>query len=163
MKLVRYQLFPTDALLQLFFNDGKEIWVRLDERSGKIVQRLKVGTLTDVIHPSVWLGTDYNTGEIYILHNHYRQGSAYIATFSDYASGQQVSWKQGKTLNNPRVIIQKALDLIISGRRYDKVNYNCQTFVNIACNNKVASEDVNKWVGITATFFVVGIALSALK
>lgn len=162
MKVNNYT-YLQDNLLLIILETGQKKWIRLDDNSGKILTRPKVDSLTKVQHPGIWLGTDYNTGESYVIHNHYHFGGAHIATFSAYAAGQQVSWKAGRCTNDPMRVINTGLAHVVSGKPYDLLNYNCQTFANTACYNKPVSEDVNKWFEVVLGVLLVGVAVTALK
>jgi hypothetical protein len=159
-RLVNYQFF--NGSIRLDYQSGQSIWVSLDENSGRVLTRLKKGTLSSVQHTGIWLGTAPFTGVSYVLHNHYLQGGAHVATYDDYASGQQVYWKQGACTNDWLSVIKKGLYHVIIGKHYNWLDYNCQTFTNAACHNQYKSEDVAKWVGIlasvTALFFLGAIA-----
>jgi len=146
MKLKNYH-FQNNHILRLNFWGGKYALVALDEDSGRVVTRLKVGSVSEVQHPGIWLGTDCATGKPLILHNHRRQGGAYVATYQDYASGQEVFWKDDVCTNDWVTVVKIGLDHVIAGKRYKWFDYNCQTFTNTACHNEAKSEDVQKWVG----------------
>ncbi len=152
-----------DNILLLVLNEGQKKWIMLDDRSGKIIFRSKVDSLVDVRHPGIWLGTDYQTGEVYVIHNHYHFGGTHIATFSVYAAGQQVHWKKGSCTNDPKQVIKTGLDHVVSGRSYNWLIYNCQTFTNTACNNNPISENVSKWLWVALGVLLVGVAVTALR
>lgn len=147
MKLKGYSFLNTN-LLQLNFQGGNSKTVILDEHSGRVITRLKVNTISKVQHTGIWLGTDYDSGETLIIHNHYRYGSAHIATRQDFAAGQQDYWKDETCSNDWLTVIRTALNHVVAGRHYSVLDYNCQSFTNTACNNKSMSEDVRKWGGI---------------
>ena len=160
---VNYFTYLKGNVLLIVLNTGQKKWIRLDDNSGRILTRLKVNSLTNVQHPGIWLGTDYYTGEGYVIHNHYHFGSAHIATLPTYAAGQQVYWKEGRCTNDPMNVINTGLAHVIEGKPYNWLNYNCQTFANTACYNKPVSEDVNKWFEVALGVLFVGVAVTALK
>lgn len=162
MKVNNYT-YLQDNLLLIVLDTGQKKRIRLDGNSGKILTRPKVNSLTNVQHPGIWLGTDYYTGEGYVIHNHYHFGGAHIATFPAYAAGQQVTWKAGRCTNDPMRVINTGLAHVVLGKPYDWLNYNCQTFANTACYNKPVSEDVNKWFEVALGVLLVGVAATALK
>lgn len=145
MRLISYK-FLSGSLLELYFENGGKTLIRLDTNSGRIMKRPKTDSLFNVQHTGIRLGTDYYTGEVYVIHNHFQFGAAYITTFSEFAAGQQVFWNGGCT-NSPLNVISIGLDYVIAGRRYDVLTYNCQTLTNTACHSKPVSEDVNRIAG----------------
>lgn len=161
MKISYYEFLEQD-LLQLFLSNGRQIFVRLDNNSGRIVWRFKIGSLFNVHHTGIWLGTDYDTGEIYIIHNHHQHGAAHIAGFSEFSAGKEVYWKKGECANSPSTVIAVGLDNVIAGKPYEAVTNNCQTLTNTACYNKPVSEDVNRLAGAAFGIFAIGLIISAL-
>lgn len=159
MKLIYYKISP-ENLLELYFGNGGKILIRLDENSGRIMKRPKIASLLNVQHTGIRLGTDYYTGEVYVIHNHFQFGAAYITTFTEFAARQQVSWNGGCT-NPPLNVISTGLDYVIAGKRYDVLAYNCQTLTNTACHSKPVSEDVNRIAGgALLGFLLVGLAVA---
>ncbi|MFN0214227.1 MAG: hypothetical protein ACKVT2_08225 [Saprospiraceae bacterium] len=148
-------------LLQLVLNDDQQKLIILDDSSGKIVFRSKVDAVIEVRHTGIWLGTDFHTGEVYVIHNHYDFGGTHIATLSAYAAGQQVHWKKGSCTNDPRQVINKGLDHVVSGRSYNGLIYNCHTFTNTACYNNPISENVRKWLWLVLGVLLAGVAVAA--
>jgi len=145
MKLINYEIFHNNGTVRLDLLGGWTLWVSLDEHSGKVVTRPKVGTITNIQHPGIWLGTNFHTGETLIMHNHYKIGAPYISSFHEYSQNQVVSWRNDTCINHPNTVIQVGLNRIISGEPYNLVNNNCQVFTNIACHNRRNSEDVTRW------------------
>lgn len=156
-----YEFLSRD-LVVLHLSNGAQKWIKLDDRSGRIVTRQKVDTISNIMHPGIFLGTDYYTGKVYVIHNHYKYGSAYISTFSEYASGRPVYWQAEKCTNPPREVLEIGLKHAVSKKSYHPLEYNCQTFTNTACHNKPVSEDVEKWVGIAFGVFFAGVIVSAI-
>ncbi len=161
MGIFHYE-FLRGGFLRLFLNNGKTRFIVLDKNSGRIVHRKVTGSI-NLQHPGIRLGTDYHTGEVYVLHNHYRYGGAHISTFRDYAAGQTVNWKNSACVNTPLDIIKIGLDNACAGRPYDLLTYNCQTYTNLACNNEYKSDDVEKLVGIGLSVLAIGLIFTALN
>lgn len=144
MKIYNYQFFSTD-LLRLDSSNGHSVWVKLDADSGRIVTRLKRNTISNVQHPGIWLGCEYQSGTPLVIHNHYLQGGAHISTFDAYAVGQNVNWIDGVCRNDWQTVLKIGLNHVISGKQYRALDYNCQTFTNTACHNQSRSESVEMW------------------
>lgn len=161
MKLKRYSFLNTN-LLQLDFQGGDSKVIILEEYSGRVISRLKVNTISKVEHTGIWLGTDYNSGETLIIHNHYRYGSAHVTTRQDFAAGQQEYWKDETCSNDWLTVVRTALSHVVTGRHYNFLDYNCQSFTNTACHNKSVSEDVRKWGGIITGGLAVLLLIGAV-
>lgn len=144
MKLISYD-FLKNGFLRLDFPGNQNLWVRLDEQSGRIITRIKINTISRVQHTGIWLGTDMQTQKQLILHNHIDMGSAYISTLEAYAHGQRVYWKNENCRNDRLRVLQIGLNHVMAGKRYHALSYNCQTYTNAACHNSHHSEDVAKW------------------
>lgn len=139
--------------VEIVKNDGNIFTIYFNENSGKVYYRYKIGTVSQVKHPGVFLGVDtYGTG--YFLHNHYNYGKAYIDTQKEFGKGMPLYIYNEKCSNTPLKVIEIGLIEILRGERYKPITYNCQTFTNTACHNKRKSADAGKWVG--------GILLSGL-
>lgn len=152
------------GFLYLEFSNGSYLTVVLDENSGKVMTRLKVGTISNVNHTGIWLGYDYQSRTPLVLHNHYRYGSAFVDTFESYKAGQKVEWKNTTCTNDWLSVITKGLDQVLAGKRYALLDYNCQTFTNMACHNTRHSEDVSKWLGgILIGLLGIGLVSSLAK
>ncbi len=157
MNLIDYT-FLNNRSLRLNFSNGRSIWVNLDVNSGRIVTRLKRNTISNVQHTGIWLGTDIHTGVSYILHNHYLQGSAHITDYQTYAAGQEAFWKDDVCMNDWLEVLEIALNHVVSRKRYNWLDYNCQTFTNSACHNRSRSEDVEKWGRLAFGFLAIALA-----
>lgn len=151
--------FITKNLLYLHYENGQTLPIRLNENSGRGIWRNKIDSLMNVKHTGIYLGKIVGYNADVIIHNHYRFGSAYVASFSDFAQNQDVFWLNQQCINQPLDIINKALKLVVSGEPYKALSNNCQTFVNNVCNNKRTSEDVNRILGYTAVTIVLGCLL----
>ncbi len=127
-------------------NNGNIFTIYFNENSGKVYYRHKIGTVSQVKHPGIFLGVDaYGTG--YFLHNHYHFGKAHITTQSEFANGKPLYIYNDKCSNTPLKVIEIGLNEILRGETYKPITYNCQTYTNTACHNKRKSADVEKWVG----------------
>lgn len=156
MFLKRYHI-TENGYVHLWFSQNRQVCIRLDHLSGKIITRNKVGG--NIQHTGIWLGTDYTTGQVYVIHNHPFPGYAHITTKEDYAQGEQISLKQTVCINAPLEVIRIGLNRVIERRKYKLLSDNCQTLVNSACNNKSYSEDAVKWGGLALSCFVIYKAL----
>ncbi len=127
-------------------NDGSTRTFYFNTNSGKVYYRYKTGTISEVKHPGIFLGVDYN-GIGYFLHNHYHYGKAHITTEKVFAKGQSIYLYSEKCSNAPLKVIEIGLNEIMRGESYRPLTYNCQTYTNSACHNQRISADVEKWVG----------------
>lgn len=139
--------------VEIVKNDGSIFTIYFNENSGKVYYRYKVGTISQVKHPGIFLGVDaWGTG--YFLHNHYHYGKAHITTEAEFKNGMPIYIYNEKCSNTPLKVIEIGLNEILRGEHYKPITYNCQTYTNTACHNKRTSYDAEKWVG--------GIALASL-
>lgn len=132
--------------VEIVKNDGSIFTIYFNEHSGKVYYRFKIGTLSKVKHPGIYLGQDvYGVG--YFLHNHYHYGKAHITTQNEFVKGMPLYIYNEVCSNPPLKVIEIALNEILRGERYKPVTYNCQTYTNTACHNQRKSADAEKWVG----------------
>lgn len=156
MQLTNYRI--TDTLLTLVYDHQIIRHIYLNEYSGKIVTRKKVGALT-IQHPGIYLGVDPYTNNPVILHNHYKIfGTAGISDYHEYAQGKQVTFVRKPCPHYWIKVIENGLQQVIRQQPYDLLNYNCQTTTNEACEGRRYSNDVNFWVG-AATFVGLGLLI----
>ena len=132
--------------VEIIKNDGSIFIICFNEHSGKVYYRFKIGTLSKVKHPGIYLGED-TYGVDYFLHNHYHFGKAHITTAKDFIKGMPLYIYNEKCSNTPLKVIKIGLNEILRGESYKPITYNCQTFTNTACHNQRKSADVEKWVG----------------
>ena len=145
--------------------NGYEKVIFFNENTGKLYSRKKIGTILDhnIDHPCVYLGRD-NQGQHYVIHNHLLQfGTAAIDTWEGFSQGQPVTEDTRYCANEPMQRIANALDQVQKREPYRVVSYNCQTTVNLACNNVRKSETVSKWVEIGCIALVGFILVKAIK
>ena len=99
-------------------------------------------------------------GKEYVVHNHYHVGTAFIDTWEGFSKGQDVYDNYFESCQNtPLKRIENVLNQVIRSEQYSPLSYNCQTTVNLACNNERKSQDVEKWVNrglLGLLFFAVG-------
>lgn len=132
--------------VEIVKNDGNIFTIYFNEHSGKVYYRFKIGTLSKVKHPGIYLGEDaFGVG--YFLHNHYHFGKAHITTTNEFIKGMPLYIYNEKCSNTPLQVIEIGLNEILRGESYKPITYNCQTFTNTACHNKRKSADAEKWVG----------------
>jgi hypothetical protein len=144
MKMINYQVFSNRVVV--YINNGQSLTIYFNENSGRAYFRYKIGTISKVKHPAIFIGTDYYGNE-YFIHNHYQVGSACLVTRSEFDKGQAIHLYKEKCSNTPRTIIEKAFAHGMRAEKYHFITYNCQTLVNDACSNTRKSEDVDKWAG----------------
>ena len=153
--------FTNDNGLHLQFENGDRLEVRITAESGRVVNRPKVNSLTGIKHPGIVIGNTLD-GRRVMAHNHRKVGRPSIAYYRQYAQGKEVIWDNRKCTRSKMGILQSALDQIMEGRTYSAPNYNCQTFVNIACRRVVKSESVSNAkaaLGMLAGLFLVAMIL----
>ncbi|MBX7243804.1 MAG: hypothetical protein K1X92_18835 [Bacteroidia bacterium] len=132
----------------LHHSNGLSQTIYFNANSGKLYWRYKIDTITNVQHPCIYLGKDAR-GRDYVIHNHYHYGSAFVDTWHGFSQGQTVYDNYLPSCKNPPLtIIQNALNQVILKKRYDVLSYNCQTTVNLACNNDPKSQSVDTWMPV---------------
>jgi hypothetical protein len=132
--------------VEIVKNDGNIFTIYFNENSGKVYYRFKVGTISQVKHPGIFLGVDaYGVG--YFLHNHYHFGRAHVITETEFVKGMPLYIYNEKCSNTPLKVIELGLKEILRGESYKPITYNCQTYTNTACHSQRKSEDADKWVG----------------
>lgn len=152
------------GLLELSFSNGVTKLIRLTDNSGKIVTRKKVGTISNVNHPGIYIGVDVYSNEVFILHNHYKIfKTAGASPFKEYASGKKVYWDNRICVNDQMTVLKKGLDHAVRRVPYHWLRNNCQITVNDACNNVRKSEDVNKWIKRAALGLLGVVLVGAIR
>ena len=141
-------------------NDGNIFTIYFNENSGKVYFRYKIGTISQVKHPGIFIGVDAN-GIGYFLHNHYHFGKAHIVSENEFKKDLPLYIYNEKCSNNPQKVIEIGLNEMLRGESYKPITYNCQTFTNTACHNKRKSEDAEKWVGgiMLGSFFLLWLSV----
>ncbi len=150
-----------DNRVEVVKNDGTILTIYFNENSGKVYFRYKIGTISQVKHPGIFLGVDkYGVG--YFLHNHYQIGRADIVTQSDYTQGKPLYIYNEKCSNTSLKVLEVGLAQWKKGESYHFLTYNCQTFTNTACHNQRKSEDAEKWVGrvVFGSIVLLGLGLA---
>lgn len=132
--------------VEIVKNDGSIFTIYFNQNSGKVYYRFKVGTLSKIKHPGIYLGKDAN-GVGYFLHNHYHYGKAHITIAAEFTKGLPLYLYNEKCSNSPLKVIEIGLNEILRGECYKPISYNCQTFTNTACHNQRKSADADKLVG----------------
>lgn len=132
--------------VEIVNNNGSISTIYFNVNSGKVYFRYKIGTISQVKHPGIFIGVDaYGIG--YFLHNHYHFGKATIVTQREFAQGKQLYIYNEKCSNAPLKVIEIGLKEMLRGESYKPITYNCQTYTNTACHNQRKSDDADKWVG----------------
>jgi hypothetical protein len=121
--------------------------------SGAVITRSKIDTLTGVFHPGIIVGEDIY-GRVWVAHNHYKNKKPMFDTRENYLDGEQLIWDDRDTFYSKEHIVQRTIAEVRKGQSYQRINYNCQTFVNLIVRNEHRSESVDKlsngamWLGI---------------
>ncbi len=131
--------------VEIVKNDGSIFTIYFNENSGKVYFRYKIGTISKVKHPGIFLGVD-TSGNGYFLHNHYHYGKATIVTEREFTQNKPIYIYNEKCSNAPLRVIEIGLNEMLRGESYKPITYNCQTYTNTACHNQRKSEDAEKWV-----------------
>ena len=147
-----------DNRVEIIKDDGILLTIFFNENSGTVYYRYKIGTISQVKHPGIFIGVD-TFGNGYFLHNHYHYGKAYITTQKEFAKGMPLYIYDNTCSNSPLKVIQVGLEEIIRGESYKPVSYNCQTFTNTACHNQRKSADADKWISrlFIGFLFILGL------
>jgi hypothetical protein len=111
--------------------------------SGKIITRSKIETLTGVFHPGIIIGEDIYD-RLWVAHNHYKNGKPMFETLDRYLDGEKLIWDTRPVNYSQREIVDRAIAETLKSKRYNRLNYNCQTFVNLVVRNEHRSESVEK-------------------
>ncbi|HMJ71392.1 MAG TPA: hypothetical protein VK508_20995 [Cyclobacteriaceae bacterium] len=150
----------THSRVEIHLNEVRIITIYFNQNSGKVYYRSKINTISEIKHTGIYLGVDIY-GTPYFIHNHYQGGRPSIVTLEDFSKGQTIQEYAHSPKNGAIEIIRKALEEVVRGEQYHPVHYNCQTLVNIACNLKRQSEDVDKWMGrlFLGSMLLIGIGI----
>lgn len=136
-----YTLYQT--CVDVAENKGTVKRIYFNENSGKVYFRYKIGSVIGIKHPGIFLGVDHN-GTEYFLHNHYQFGAACLVTGDEFKQGMPIWLYELECVNEPLTVIAIGLNQAINKERYHVINYNCQDYVNLACNNQRKSESIEK-------------------
>ena len=143
---LHYKIETRDVITSVVTSNGL-VEIFNDIHSGKVATREKIDTITKVMHPCIILGRDDN-GYLWVAHNHIDRERPIFERIDNYALGQGVFF-DGRPVNHTRLqIAQRAIDEVMKGKRYNAVNYNCQTFVNLIAADDHSSEAVDKLANI---------------
>ena len=147
--------------VEIVTNDGSIFTIYFNENSGKVYFRYKIGTVSQIKHPGIFLGLDAN-GTGYFLHNHYHYGKAYITTEKEFVKGMPLYIYNEQCSNSVLKVIEIGLNEVLRGESYKPASYNCQTFTNTACHNVRESEDAEKWAGriLFGSLVLLGLGLA---
>lgn len=111
--------------------------------SGKVINREKKATLTNVIHPGIIIGQD-KYGRMWVAHNHISNKKPTFDLFVDFSDTVEANWDFRKVYFTQKEIVQRAINEVLKGNSYNLVNYNCQTFVNRVVRDENSSEAIDK-------------------
>lgn len=151
----------TRASIEWTGTDGLHRWLYRNENSGRVFFRYKLGVLSDIKHPGIYLGNDVN-GRHYFMHNHYQTGRPSIVTEHEFTQGQTYFLDHEKVANREQTLCS-GLEQVRAGTPYGLLDYNCQSFVNLAASRVAKSEDVEKWTGALLLAAVITIGVRFLN
>lgn len=103
-------------------------------------------------HYGVFLGLCEH-GLAWVIHNSFEDGRVCITTLENFAAGHDVFVEREPVPGTEAEIVQRARALC--GRKYDLVDFNCETFANLVTEGRGYSRQV-------ATALGVGIGLALL-
>ena len=132
--------------------DGQYYEIFKCEESGRVITREKIDTVTKVFHPGIVLGKDIH-GRLWIAHNHYSHGKPMCDVMENFSNVKKPIWDNRPVLFTREEILQRTITEVLKGQKYNALNYNCQTFVNLIVRNEHESEAVDR---ITNPGMVVG-------
>jgi hypothetical protein len=138
--------FIYNNLIEVILTNGSVFTIYRTSDSGKVFYRNKIDTISNIKHPGVCLGIDQN-GQRWFMHNHYENSKPSIVSEIVFSKGQSLFLLNEFHANSAEKIIELGLNQVLEGKPYHSVNYNCQSFINLAINNQNRSEDVEKWAG----------------
>ncbi len=154
-----YKLYTNRV--EIVNNNDSVFTIYFNKDSGKVYFRYKVGTISQIKHPGIFLGIDIY-GNNYFLHNHYHYGKAHITSEKEFSQEMPLYIYNEKCSNTPLKVIEIGLNEMLRGESYKPISYNCQTFTNTACHNTRKSEDADKLVGrvALASLLLIGFGLA---
>jgi len=147
--------------VEIVNNNGSIFTIYFRENRGKVYFRYKIGTISQIKHPGIFLGVGVNRNG-YFLHNHYHYGKAQITTEKEFTQGMPLYIYNEKCSNTPLKVIEIGLNEMLRCESYKPVTYNCQTYTNTACHNTRKSEDADKWVGKVLVGSLLFLGLTAV-
>lgn len=149
MKIIDFSYDDFNDSITVYGYYNSNLTIYLNDSSGKLVYRYKIGFPSNAQHPGIVVGEDIH-GVRYILHNHRDHGCAVIENEFFYAKGMEVQ-RLDKVCDYPhRQVLENGLNEAILCRPYNWLENNCQVYVNRACNNTVYSESVQEWKPVMA-------------
>jgi hypothetical protein len=125
------------------YTKGETIAITLTSDSGRVVTRQKIDTLIGTNHPGLIMGND-GYGNLLILHLHYENNVPVIDRANDYGKNQPIFYDNRPVAFDRGTILSRALDALARGEKYDKVEHNCQQFINRIVKGVNKSEAVEK-------------------
>lgn len=137
-----YYYNPNEDIL-FAYTRGGTMAITLTADSGRVVTRKKIDTIIGTDHPGLILGNN-SYGELLILHLHYENNVPVIDTATQYSKGQPIHYDNRPVKFDRVTIISRALAAWTAGKKYHKVQHNCQSFINEIVNGVHKSEAVEK-------------------
>jgi hypothetical protein len=170
MKISRYTYNQHTNILTIYGYSNEYLQVRITENSGKIVSRIKINSPAKVPHPGILVGVDiYNYNIEYFLHNHYQNKCAEIENTADYSKGALINRHYKTCSYKLLTVLDNGLKSAVDCERYHWLDFNCQTYINEACQGNRYSESVNDYkeaigaaLGIAAIGIFSGLLIAAV-
>lgn len=135
--------------VEIYLDNGSPLRLFFERDSGKVYCRDKIGSIANIKHTGIFIGSDSH-GISYFMHNHVDDSHPTIVTLQEFSKGNTIHLYKVPTID-ARTVIENGLNEVIKGERYNALDYNCQSFVNIVCEGMRKSEDVAK---LTSQMFV---------
>lgn len=152
-----------ENFVDLYYTNGQQCRVYYTEDTGAIIKRPKKGPVTQyfIDHKGMILG-NLSDGTIVVLHNHIDYKCAVVDTLTGFENGIQSVYDDKQCTNTPLEMINIALEDVVNQREYDKLQWNCQIFVNKACTNEHKTDDTGRILGGVAATIGIVVVLGAL-
>lgn len=145
--MTNYYIDSYNRTVTVYLADGDSIELQMNEHSGRVIKRTKLGTLFNVEHTGISIGIDA-WGNEWVVHNHISNKKTVLDTRSRFAQMMPVTFHDGACLNNPVDVTRLSLDAVLEGKPYTALFNNCQHVASYACNNTKRSHDLQR-VGTT--------------
>jgi len=143
-EILQYQKTKSEIENRVQFNRlGITSSLIITPDSGKIIYRGKINTVIGVPHPGLLLGQDI-WGDIWVIHNHYKNEKAEIETLETFAAGENWFYDNRQVFYNSYEILDRAITHWLRKEKYNWLTNNCQHFVNRVTRDEHKSETVDK-------------------
>lgn len=158
--LLNYNIYSN--CVDLIFSNGNTYRVYFNNRTGLVIKRPKKHPIGKyfIDHKGIVLGNLSDGTEI-VLHNHIDYKKAVVDTLTGFENGikSQIDYKT--CTNDTYTQLEIALNDIIIGKPYKRIDNNCQVYVNKACSNKSKSDDTLRVLAGVGMFSLLAFGLIA--